>query len=112
MHAVDFLSQHEVRQSIFAPDYWGGYLIYRLYPQTKVVVDDRHDFYGDEFLKDYLKVIHVQSEWQQMLDRLGVNFVLAPKESPLANILQLTPQWAVVHEGDVGVLFQRKQEKR
>jgi len=112
VHAVDFLSQHEVRQSIFAPDYWGGYLIYRLYPQTKVVVDDRHDFYGDEFLKDYLKVIHVQSEWQQMLDRLGVNFVLAPKESPLANILQLTPQWAVVHEGDVGVLFQRKQEKR
>ena len=33
VHAVDFLSQHEVRQSIFAPDYWGGYLIYRLYPQ-------------------------------------------------------------------------------
>ena len=106
---ANFISQHDIRQPIFAPDYWGGYLIYRLYPQTRVVLDDRHDLYGDQFVKQYLKVIHVQPEWQQVLDGLNANVVLAPKESPLANILHLAPQWSVVYEGDVGVLFERKR---
>ena len=30
--AVSFLAQHDVKGPIFTPDYWGGYLIYRLYP--------------------------------------------------------------------------------
>src|SRR5262249_33644429 len=47
VEAVDFIVQHQIRQPIFAPDYWGGYLIYRLDPGNKVFVDDRHDFYGD-----------------------------------------------------------------
>ena len=34
---------------IFTNDVWGGYLIYRLYPQTRVFVDGRSDFYGADF---------------------------------------------------------------
>ena len=50
------IAQRDIREPIFCPDLWGGYLIYRLYPQTEVLVDDRHDLYGDQFFKDYLKV--------------------------------------------------------
>ena len=39
------------RQRVFTSDLWGGYMIYRLYPRTKVFVDGRSDMYGEAFAK-------------------------------------------------------------
>jgi hypothetical protein len=50
VEAVNYLEKSELNGPVLSPDYWGGYLIYRLYPKTRVVVDDRHDFYGDAVL--------------------------------------------------------------
>jgi hypothetical protein len=105
--AVDFLSRSGIREPVFCPDYWGGYLIYRLYPQSQVVVDDRHDLYGSDFLKNYLKVIHVEPGWDEALNGMGANWVLTPKESPLANILKEVAQWTIVYGDDRAVLFRR-----
>ena len=105
--AAELIVQRGIRDPIFSPDTWGGYLIYRLYPQTKVFVDDRHDFYGAEFLKDYLKTIQVAPDWDAMLNNRRVNWVLVPSESSPANMLKVTGQWTVIHEDETAVLFQR-----
>ena len=107
VQAAEYMEQHDLREPIFSLDYWGGYLIYSLYPQTKVVVDDRHDLYGDQFFKDYLKVVLVQPEWEQVLDQWQVDWVLVPSESSLANLLRLTPKWQSSYEDNVAVLFHR-----
>ena len=73
--------QRGIHEPIFAPDSWGGYLIYRLYPQNKVFVDDRHDLYGEEFLKDYLKAIRLTPDWNGFLGEKRVNWALLPAES-------------------------------
>jgi hypothetical protein len=103
--AVDFVERHNLPGPVFAPDSWGGYLIYRLYPETKVVVDDRHDFYGEQFLKSYLKTIHVQPEWQEFLIAQQPGCILAPRNSALANILLETPSWQPVYTGETAVVF-------
>jgi hypothetical protein len=108
VQATNIIASRHIRDPIFCPDYWGGYLIYRLYPQTKVVIDDRHDFYGQEFLLQYLQVIHVTPRWSEMLDQQDVRWVLTPTESPLANILKLSPIWTVSYADDTALLFQRK----
>jgi hypothetical protein len=107
--AVDWLSRSGIREPVFCPDYWGGYLIYRLYPQTQVMVDDRHDLYGSDFLKNYLRVIHVQPGWDEALSGMGANWVLTPKESPLANILKEVAVWKMVYGDDGAVLFSRRE---
>jgi len=107
VEATEVIARQEIHEPIFSLDYWGGYLIYRLYPQTKVVVDDRHDLYGSQFFKDYLKIVLVQSEWEKVLDEKQVNWVLVPSESSLANIMKLTPKWTVTHEDGTAVLFHR-----
>ena len=109
VEAVDFIAEHEVREPIFCPDLWGGYLIYRLYPQTKVLVDDRHDLYGDQFFKDYLKVVLVQPDWSKVLDERHVDWVLVPKDSSLGTILEQTAPWKLVHADDTAVLFHRER---
>jgi hypothetical protein len=107
VEAVEFIAKQKIREPIFSLDYWGGYLIYGLYPQTKVVVDDRHDLYGDQFIKDYLKVVFIQPGWDKILDQEHVNWILMPPGSTLANMLRLQPNWKIVHEDSMAVLFQR-----
>lgn len=109
VQAVNAIAQDDNRAPIFAPDYWGGYLIYRLYPQTLVVVDDRHDLYGEQFLKDYLRVTRVAPGWDKVLDSKQVTRVLAPAESSLANILRETTGWQIRYQDKVAVLFERSK---
>jgi len=110
VQATDRIVQIGLREPVFCPDYWGGYLIYRLYPQDKVVVDDRHDLYGEPYFRNYLKVVLVEPGWEQVLKDDRANWVLVPAESTLANILRQTPQWASVYEDRVAVLFRRNAE--
>jgi hypothetical protein len=105
VEAADVIAQRDLREPIFCPDQWGGYLIYRLYPQNKVLVDDRHDLYGDQFFKDYLKVVFVQSDWEKVLDARNVNWILVQKNSSLGTILGQTPPWKLIHEDGTAVLF-------
>lgn len=107
VEAAEAIAKRDIREPIFCPDQWGGYLIYRLYPQTKVLVDDRHDLYGDQFFKDYLKVVFVQPDWSKVLDERHVNWVLMPKNSSLGTILEQTPGWKLIYEDGTAVLFQR-----
>jgi hypothetical protein len=107
VQAVEVIAYRGVKAPIFSPDIWGGYLIYELYPKTKVVVDDRHDLYGSHFFKDYLKVIQVQPGWDKVLDEQHVTRVLTPTQSSLAVLLRQSPQWVVVHEDDTAVFFRK-----
>lgn len=92
---------------LFAPDRWGGYLIYRLYPDWRVYVDDRHDSYGAEFLKDYLKIISLAPDWHEKLDQTHVRWVLVPEGSSLASALRVTTPWRMVYQDSTAVLFER-----
>jgi len=109
VEAAGLIAKRDIREPIFCPDQWGGYLIYRLYPQTQVLVDDRHDLYGDQFFKEYLKVVFVQSDWRKVLDERHVDWILVQKNSSLSTILELTPGWKLVHADDTAVLFHRER---
>ena len=107
VEAAEVIAQRDIREPIFCPDQWGGYLIYRLYPQTQVLVDDRHDLYGDQFLMNYLKVVFVQPDWKRVLDQRQVNWILVGKKSSLGTMLGQTPPWKLIHEDATAVLFHR-----
>jgi hypothetical protein len=105
--SVDFLVHRGITEPIFSTDAWGGYLIYRLYPQGRVVVDDRHDLYGEDFLKRYLKILRVEPGWEEALAGMHADWVLAPHGSALANILRLAGGWRAMYEDETSELFQR-----
>jgi hypothetical protein len=107
VQASDVIFQRSIHEPIFAPDSWGGYLIYRLYPQNKVFVDDRHDLYGEDFLRDYLKAIRLTPDWDVFLKEEKVNWALLPAESSLANMLEETSQWKVEYRDNTAVLLRR-----
>jgi hypothetical protein len=107
VEAVNYLQKHDVQGPALSPDSWGGYLIYRLYPQTRVVVDDRHDLYGEAFLRSYLKMVHVEPGWDNFLQQHEAHCLIVPKDSALANILAESTGWQLVHRDDVAAMFVR-----
>lgn len=112
--AVDFLD-HEFRgklirpQPVFSTDAWGGYLIYRLYPERQVVIDDRHDLYGSQRIRQYLVLTQAEHGWQNVLETWQIRTVLLPADSTLANLLFELPQgWLVAYKDKTAVVFERR----
>jgi hypothetical protein len=112
--AVTFL-QSELRgnqpsmEPVFSTDAWGGYLIYRMYPERKVVIDDRHDLYGSGRIRQYLILTGAEPGWQTVLDEWKIRTGLLPVDSTLANLLREVPRdWRVAYEDKVAVVFERR----
>jgi hypothetical protein len=107
--AVDFLQQESSREPIFSTDSWGGYVIYRLYPARQVVIDDRHDLYGSDRVREILLLMQGEPGWRDVLEKWNIRTVLLSPNSTLANLLREVPaDWSVAYEDKVGVVFERR----
>ena len=102
--ALSALRQYPAAR-VFTFDQWGDYLIYRLYPQSRVFVDGRSDFYGDDFENKVLDVVSVNDGWDQTLARFRVDTVLMPPNSPLTGVLKESSRWRVVYDDGVALVF-------
>jgi hypothetical protein len=84
---TETLEQRGLSDIVFCPDAWGGYMIYRLWPQARLVVDDRHDFYGAEFLEQHVRVLRGEPGWQAWLDHQHADVLVLPANSGLVREL-------------------------
>jgi hypothetical protein len=109
IQGAEVIAERGIHEPIFTLDSWGGYFIYRFYPNMKVFVDDRHDLYGEQFLREYLTAIRLAPGWDKVLDERNINWVLMPRGSSLANMLEVTRRWRVAYSDQVAVLLERKQ---
>jgi hypothetical protein len=106
---TDFLQKEQSSEPVLSTDTWGGYLIYRLYPQRQVVFDDRHDLYGADRVRQFLILLQGEPGWKQVLDNLQVRTVLLPADSTLASLLREMPQeWEPKYEDQLAVVFERR----
>jgi len=105
--AAQFIAGRGIRDHLFSSDTWGAYFIYRLYPGTEVYFDDRHDFYGEAFVKEYGKAILGSRQWREPLDRYQVKWVLMPVDSPLSSLLRESQDWHAEYDDGLAILFSR-----
>lgn len=105
--AVDWIVQNEPPGNVYNTYGWGGYLIWRLFPQYPVYIDGRADVYGDDFIYDYTSVYYGQPGWEQGLSAHGVRLVLVEPASGLADALRRAPGWQVVFRDSASIVFLR-----
>jgi hypothetical protein len=97
---AEYVREHFAGRRMFNDYNSGGYLIYQLYPEVPVFVDGRTDFYGNDLLKDYFRIVHAEPGWAELLQRYGVEVVLIDKQLPLAKDLDADPSWKQEFSGD------------
>jgi len=108
--AADWLAAHpEVGTRMYNQYGWGGYLSYRFYPDPnrRVFIFGEAALMGDQLLNDYEDVQTLRPDWEQVLDRYGVDYIVYNRGEPLANVLALDPRWKLVHQDPVAVIYVR-----
>ena len=92
---------------VLTSDQWADYLIYRLYPQQRVFFDGRSDFFGPAIGSDYRKLLAGERPWRELLDRYQFDLALLPLDWALSTALDREPEWRLVYQDSVAVLYVR-----
>jgi hypothetical protein len=106
--AVEFIKRENLPGPLFNSYNWGGYLIFKLWPEYPVYIDGRTDLYDDTFIRRYLSVMVADDGWEQVLADDGINLVLVEHNSTLAKFLTLDPAWVEEYRDEMAVVFSQK----
>jgi hypothetical protein len=103
--AAAFLQIHPPSGPIFNHYDWGGYLIWKLYPATRVFIDGRADLYGERLLNQFADTYQFKGDWKQPLQQWRIVTVLVPANSALATGLRSSTGWIVAYEDPQAVVL-------
>jgi hypothetical protein len=106
--AVQFLAVHRPAAPLFNYYDWGGYLIWKLFPQYRVFIDGRADLYGDDLMDAFTHAARGEEDWSEPLRRYRVRTVVVPPTSGLAGVLRVNTQWEQIFGDDQAVIFTRR----
>ena len=108
--AADYLDGHAAVGSRMFSDYgWGGYMIYRFYPQPnrRVFIFGEADLMGDTIMNQYADVVGLKSDWLDILNQHGVDYVVYEPDTALTSALAAQSNWHMVYSDRVAVIFVR-----
>jgi hypothetical protein len=106
--AVDALKKNLPQGEMFNEFTWGGYLLYRMYPQKRVFIDGQTDFYGEALTREYLQILNAEPGWQDTLNKYDVQWVIVPPSRPLVNELTRSGEWRELLRDETAVVIVKK----
>jgi hypothetical protein len=107
--AADFLDQSQITGNMYNLYHWGGYLLWRMYPERLVFIDGRADVYGEKLIDEYLQVYQLRETWQNPLNTYHVTIVIIDNGSPLSTMLDQRGDWRRVYADDQAAVFAREE---
>jgi hypothetical protein len=104
---VEHARAANIQGRMFNDFVWGGYILYA-WPEQKVFIDGQSDFYGVPLNQLYLSIRQAEPGWERRLDSLGVDLVLVPNSTRLAEALVDSPAWMLADSSDGAVRYARR----
>ncbi len=117
--AVNFIIENRLKGNMYNYYDFGGYLIWRFYPEKKVFIDGRqlHGYvYSQSNMLDQAQTeprIMGKEFYKAVLDSYGINYILIPVYNisgfpiPLFKVLIDDPEWVPVFNKDNSLIFVR-----
>jgi len=93
---------------LYAPDKFGGYLIWCSGGARKVFFDGRSDFYGASFLAEYARMAQARPGWRHDWDAWGFTSALVPADSPLIEALEQSG-WRLLYSDSTAAILEAGQ---
>ena len=106
--AVDWINENKPNGNLFNSYNWGGYIIWRLYPEYLVYIDGRADLYGKEFVSNFTEIYFTKPGWEEKLNQESIGIVLVESDSMLADALRQSSPWKKLFEDKISVIFIKK----
>jgi hypothetical protein len=111
--AADFLSQTDIRGNMFNEYGYGGYLIWRLYPEKYVFMDGR--VLETRLLEEYNIVASVSSDqntsWEDLIKKYNITYIVMPPLLPFGDMIPLVERlfylddWTLIYHDHLSLIF-------
>ena len=110
LRAVSFLADRHPSAPLLNHYNWGGYLIWKLYPEYRVYIDGRADLYGDQFMDDLATTYYLRGDaWQSTFEKWGIRTVILPPDAPLVTALSALSSWKTLYSDSQAVILTKVQ---
>jgi len=108
--AVDFVLANKISGNMFNDFNSGAYLIGRSYPDRRVFIDGRTEFYGDKFFKQYQDAVSGnETAFKALEEKYNISAVFLVDTSAgfpgLARVLIDKPEWRLVFFDELSAVF-------
>jgi hypothetical protein len=103
--AVEFMKIENLQGNMFNNDEFGDYIIYDSWPKYKVFVDGRSDMYGVDIMKEYLNVIRINPDWNEIVNKYNFNWIIYNANSSLSMFLMERDDWKLIYADKVANIF-------
>jgi hypothetical protein len=105
VQAVDWMMAEQISGPGFNYFTWGGYILYRTWPEQRVFIDGQTDFYGEDLTRQYETVITQSAGWREVLTEYSVRWVLMPVDALLVRALESEDGWRVRYQDPTAVVL-------
>ena len=106
--AADWLAAHPtVGTRMFNQYGWGGYLIYRFYPEPnrRVFSFGEATLLGTRIMQQVSDVETGNADWQQIFAEWGIDYVIDVPGAPAVLALEVDPQWTKEYDDGFAVIM-------
>jgi hypothetical protein len=104
--AISFITAHRPPAPILNNYNWGGYFIWKLYPEYRVYIDGRADLYGDTFMDDLAASYYLKTDaWRIPFETWRIRTVILPPDAPLVTALKDLPDWQTIYADDQAIVL-------
>lgn len=107
--AANYLEENYLPGNMFNTYGWGGYLIWRLYPEYKVFVDGRADLYGGEIIGDFSALSNAKSGWEERVEKYKIDFFVVRRESKISSELNSSSEWENLYLDNTAAIYKKKE---
>lgn len=104
--AITWLQANPQHGNMFNHFTWGGYILYKSWPEFQVFIDGQTDFYGEALTREYEDVISLSNGWRTILEKYDVDWAIIPTDSQLAEAL-IEQGWDVLYKDKTAVVLKK-----
>ena len=107
--AVAFLRDHPRTEPMINEFVYGGYFVWKLFPQYRVFLDSRTDlFFDQDVFAEYLAVFKLAGGWMKVLEKYRVGLAVFEYGHPLATALAATGDWDEIYRDKLSTIWAKR----
>jgi hypothetical protein len=110
VEAASWLKENPQDGNMFNEFIWGGYLLYRLWPDQTVFIDGTTDFFGEALTREYSAVVSLEDGWQEIIKKYNVSWAIMPSKSPLVAALEKELGWQIIYQDSTATIIEKPAE--
>lgn len=110
--AIEYIKINNLKGKMMTNFNWGEFIIFNLYPDTKVSFDGRYEtVYPQKVMDDNITFTNGNNGWQAVLKDYNPDMVLLSKHDKVLKPMYENSGWPLIFMGDESFLFVNPEKK-